>query len=786
MMPEPDIRTACLLTLFLGVTAAAADEAALRHLTLAEDGRTSCAITVADDASAPERNAAADLASYLGWVTGAEFAVKTPLEATAGQPCIMVGQTDSVRQLLPEVDWKALGQDGIVIKAKGRHLVLAGGRPRGTLYAVYTFLEDIVGCRWWTSSEEDVPHRPTLAFAAPDITYVPALSLRDNDYADIGWNAPSPLFCVRLKNNGHFNHIPDAWGGKRSVVPDYGHTFFTLLPPAKYFDAYPHWYGLQNGKRTFSDWSDAQLCLTNVEMRKELARNAVEVLRQNPQSRIIQVGQMDGYGQCQCAVCAASTEREGSAAGALIETVNVVAEAVAKAFPDALVKTLAYHWTREPPRHARPGDNVVVHLAGLENDFAQPVDSAANALFRDHIEGWSAICGQLLIWHYTTNFVNNVQPYPNIFTIGPDVRFFVKNHATGIFINGDGFCNIGDSVRLRTWVISHMLWDPSRDAVQLAREFTRGYYGPAGPCVFAYVKLAHDAVKRSGMRLNHGNYYDTTFFSLDEMNEATRLWQRAEAAVADKPVLLARVRRERISFDLVWLQNWAWLKREAERTGRAFLGPEDVMAGCERYLKTALEFIRPPYRRRGNPVVYFVTATTQNDAAPALREACRRQLALYAGRPAPLPEEVRGLREDQYVILQSDTHEEFLTGKAEWVDDPLASDGKAVRLAEYLSAAKWFTRARFTGQWRCYVQVRSEAKAMTDNAFEFQTFDMFVWPYRSIVQEVVPLKQVNPDAYQTYDLGVHELKSGINLRFRLTGVIPFHVDRVFLVRADER
>jgi len=261
------------------------------------------------------------------------------------------------------------------------------------------------------------------------------------------------------------------------------------------------------------------------------------------------------------------------------------------------------------------------------------------------------------------------------------VRFFVKNHAKGMFINGDGFCNIGDFVRLRAWIISHMLWDPSLDAVELAREFTRGYYGPAGPHVFAYLQLAHAAVKRSGMRLNHGTYYDTTFFSLDEMNEATRLWQKAKAAVASKPTLLARVRREQISFDLVWLQNWARLKREAERRGLEFLGPKDVMAGCDEYLKTALEFIRPPYRRANNPIVYFVTANTPRDDAPALREQCRQQLALYNEKPAALPEEVRGLEVDQYVILQSETYAEaFLTGGAEMVDDPAASDGKAVRL----------------------------------------------------------------------------------------------------------
>jgi hypothetical protein len=772
----------CLL-LLLGATVSSADAVPARQVTLAENGRTSYVITVGNDATAPERNAAKELASYLGWVTGVKFAVMSPSEAPDGQPCILVGQTKSVKKLLPDLDWKSLGYDGIVIKAQGQHLILAGGRPRGTLYAVYTFLEDIVGCRWWTSSEEDVPYRPNLTFDAPNITYVPALHFRDTDYADIGWNAKNEQFCVKLKNNGHYNHNSQEWGGQRSVVPDYGHTFFSLLPPKQYFGEHPEWYGVQNGKRTFSDWSDAQLCLTNVEMRKQLAQNALELLRKRPGAGIIQVGQMDGYGQCQCDVCKASTEREGSAAGALIETVNVVAEAVEKEFPHVLIKTLAYHWTRKPPLYARPRDNVVVHLCGLENDFAQPVDSDANALFREHIEGWSAISRQLWIWHYTTNYVNAIQPYPNIFTIGSDVRFFVKNSATGIFINGDGFNNIGDSVRLRAWIITHMLWDPSRDPLQLAREFTRGYYGPAGPYVFDYVMLAHEAVKQSGMRLNHGNHYDTSFFSLDQMNEATRLWDRARAAVADKPTLLARVRREQIPFDLLWLQNWAWLKLEAERKNQDFLGPKDVRAGGEAYLKTALEFIHTLY---GGPVLYYVNANPRVDVAESVRAACRQQLAVYSEKPAELPEEVRGLESDQYRILQWDTHEEFLSAGAESVEDPLASNGKAVRLEVYLSAVKWFTRARFTGRWRCYVQVRSDAKEMIDNAFELQTFDMFIWPYRALVQEVVPLNKVSPDAYQTYDLGVHDLKPGINLRIRLTGVTPLYVDRMFIVREDAR
>ena len=62
------IGTVCFLTLLLGVTVSAADDVAQDELTLADDGRTSYVITPGDDASAPERNAAKDLASYLGWV----------------------------------------------------------------------------------------------------------------------------------------------------------------------------------------------------------------------------------------------------------------------------------------------------------------------------------------------------------------------------------------------------------------------------------------------------------------------------------------------------------------------------------------------------------------------------------------------------------------------------------------------------------------------------------------------------------------------------------------------
>ena len=103
---------------------------------LARDGRTRYVIALARDAIPAEAAAARELAAYLRQITGAAFAVRPETKVRARAPQILVGAGERVKRLLPRQDWAALGEDGVVIKSVGRKLVLAGGRPRGTLYAV--------------------------------------------------------------------------------------------------------------------------------------------------------------------------------------------------------------------------------------------------------------------------------------------------------------------------------------------------------------------------------------------------------------------------------------------------------------------------------------------------------------------------------------------------------------------------------------------------------------------------------------------------------------------------
>src|SRR5688572_6574764 len=141
------------------------------ELLLAEKSRTEFAIVIDSGATPPERTAAHELASTLKQITGAEFPVETNTEAAAR--AILVGNGEAARHVFNDVAFDSLGAEELVIKTKNNHLLLAGGRPRGTLYAVSRFLQQQCGARWWTPWESRIPKQSTLRIASLDLREKP-------------------------------------------------------------------------------------------------------------------------------------------------------------------------------------------------------------------------------------------------------------------------------------------------------------------------------------------------------------------------------------------------------------------------------------------------------------------------------------------------------------------------------------------------------------------------------------------------------------------------------------
>ena len=311
-------------------------------------------IVVDKDASLPQQHAARELADFLKQVTGVQRPIVN--QAPADVPRLLVGAA-AARLADTSFTTDGLGAEGIVIKTVGNDLILAGGEPRGTLYAVYSFLEEQVGCRWWSSKVSFIPKKPNLSFENLNIRFVPVLEYREPFWYD----AFDGDWAVRNKCNGHKENLNAQRGGKWYFREDkdWVHTFYDLIPPDKYFDDHPEWFSMIDGVRSrkmavrLDDIEYdmlAQLCLTNEQMRQEMVKNLKEHFRKNPQTTYFSVSQMDEHpgfeGRCECPACRAVEAEEDSPAGLMIRFVNKVAEDIEKDFPkvaqNSMLKWLSF------------------------------------------------------------------------------------------------------------------------------------------------------------------------------------------------------------------------------------------------------------------------------------------------------------------------------------------------------------------------------------------------------------------------------------------------------------
>jgi Domain of unknown function (DUF4838) len=587
------VKPLVVLLLLFGVVRAAAS------VTLAIEGRASCPIVVDPAASEPERRAAGALAETLHEITGGDFTVVT--NATAPRRSIVVGDGAAARRKFRDVPWSALGPEELVMKTRGGRLLLAGGRPRGTLYAVGRFLQEECGVRWWAPWAKTVPTRTTLKIRDLDRRERPAFEYREPYWVpafDADW-------CWRNGANGQSSRLTPEWGG-RVDYKGFVHTFYPLAPPEKYFAAHPDWYSEIKGRRTTEH---AQLCLTNPELRDFIVAQVKQWLRESPGARIISVSQNDWHGACECAKCKALDDAEGTHAATMLTFANYVAEHIEAEFPDVAVDTLAYQYTRKPPKTIRPRPNVIVRLCSIECNFREPLDSPANASFGDDIRNWSKLCNRLYIWDYTTDFGHYLQPHPNWYELDANLRFFAANGVRGVFEQGAYQSQGSEMAEMRAWVLAQLLWNPRADGRALIKEFVEGYYGPAAaPAILEYLDLMHEASKGAKLTCFAGT--ETPQLRFRPLSRAEELWRRAEAAVAGSPEFLERTRLGHLAVRYAWLERWEKLRRECADAGAAWPLPESRRVVADEFRVVAQGADGRPWTR--------VTQLNEAGLAPAI------------------------------------------------------------------------------------------------------------------------------------------------------------------------
>ncbi len=403
-------------------------------------------------------------------------------------------------------------------------------------------LEEKLGVRWFTPELEVVPKTNRLVLPALDETIIPALEYREVFWTEMMRDGD---FAARHRMNGPNCHLIEKHGGPAVAYFPFVHSMDSLIPRELYQE-HPEYFPLIKGKRVDGY---VQRCLSNPEVVKLAIARVRQWIKEHPEATIISVSQNDTGHWCQCDPCKAFDDQEGSPAASMIRFVNAIAQDIEHDYPNIRIDTLAYQYTRKPPKTLRPYRNVIIRLCSIECCFAHPLatcDSPENRRFRDDILAWQPVAPKLYIWDYTPNFGHYQQPFPNFDALQPNVQFFVQHGVKGLFEQGNySPGGNGELGPLRAYVLAELLWNPNTDVPKHIREFLAAYYGQAAPQLAAYLELLESQV-RDGKA--HAHIFDSSkaaYLNDDFLRAADALFDNAEKAAED-PATRFRVQTARL------------------------------------------------------------------------------------------------------------------------------------------------------------------------------------------------------------------------------------------------
>jgi len=496
------------------------DSSAQNSFTVISNSKSDYHIIVPPNAPAIATEAANILQSYLSKISGCTLPItKETVNVNAKQ--LIVGNTN----VLQRSDTSGLGRDGILIKKIGPAIVFAGGYRKGVLYSVYMLLDSILHCKMYTQDVIQIPKSTTVTLPASiNIKQAPAF-----DYRMSGFFNLSKEFCDFNKQN----YFLESWGL-------WGHTFDDLVPAKKYFDTHPEYFSLVNGKRT-----PKQLCLSNPDVLKIAVSNLAALIKAKPGAEFWSVSQNDYDVYCQCDECQKLDAAQGTHAASVINFVNKVAAN----FPDNTIATLAYQYSQKPPKSLKPAANVLVMLTSLNERRDKPI-SNSNSDFNTDLNNWLQLTKHIFIWDYLVQFTNSFSPFPNLYTLKPNIQYFKSKNIRFLF--EEGMVNQpAEFSELRTYLISKLMWNVNTDVPATMHEFIETFYGHASaPYIEQYIQSLNNDADKSGAKLFiFGAPADqrNTFLTPANIDKYRAIFQKALSSIDKNSVYYNRVMKEYLS-----------------------------------------------------------------------------------------------------------------------------------------------------------------------------------------------------------------------------------------------
>lgn len=556
--------------LVAGPTSAGLYEPATEPFTaIVEGGQARAEIVVPQKADALERFAASELQAYLEKSSGVKLAVVDESQKNGSLYAFFLGKTQKSKESGAALAEETAGRDGFTLQSVPGGMIVLGRNDLGTVFGVYELLERYFDVRWFMPGDlgEYVPKRDALQMGRVNLTYKPSFRVR--------WVGRGE-WPLRQRMNAYVT------AGKENVGINWKwhfHTFIELIPPEKYHAEHPEYFALVKGKRTVTDSRSHgnQLCTSNPEVVREVAKNLIAVLDAEPGIEIITLSPNDGGGFCECEHCTALDEpgRDWFAkySRRLAIFNNEVARLVAAKHPQVLIKVGAYAMYARPPldEDYRPEGNLFFQLCHLYFCHNHPLGSDGcragetyepksefqpNQEFCKILDQWLKLSPHLFVYEYYSigGMARSNLPWPLVHTMRTDIPYYRDRGVEGFYtqLSEDLWHRLG----LNFYVAAKLCWNADLDVDALLDDYFEKFYGPAAKPMQDYFMTMEQSMQQwngcasyglqgvSGLRVVGPKVF--TPATIERMQTAL---EEAERLAAQDATLAARVAMTRKMYD---------------------------------------------------------------------------------------------------------------------------------------------------------------------------------------------------------------------------------------------
>lgn len=457
-------------------------------VTLVAGGKPAVTVVLPQAASPALQLAAAELNAYVQKLSG----VVLPLQDGDREVKTPVLRLGDEQAPLPPVQAprEQSGREAFSIRVQGGSVYFGGRSPEVVAYAVYAFVEESLGVRWFAPGElwEALPphRRGELAVEVTSRVVVPDIPLRI--WSGHAWNDSWRDWDRRNRASSRSQPVRQRSGNQLQGA----------FPVEVYGQTHPEYYPLINGRRfipppgPLSRDNHFWPCSSNPEVAQVAADFIRHWFDEDPEKRhSFSLGMNDVTKLCQCAVCQAldppGARERNNYSDRNYAFVNAVAREIKKTHPDHYLGVLIYRQLRQPPQNVpRMESNVYGFLTqNCGTWWRSGGEQADRELSRDWANRFS-----LPLVRYEYYGLGSFAPrfYPH--TMDRQIKFDRELGFEGNYTEVYTF--LPHSAPM-IWAFSKLQWDASLSIDALLQEFYEKMFGTAAPTMAQYYSLLERA-----------------------------------------------------------------------------------------------------------------------------------------------------------------------------------------------------------------------------------------------------------------------------------------------------